>query len=119
MALDHSYFHSSGKFFAIQALRIFEIFSALICASVFSHLELLVVLGVLRNLILSSAHHSAREIILTHGKFQLAANPIFHNTIHNKSKEKNQILPKFFITTINSQINNQQTYYKFFINKYK
>lgn len=98
MRFDDSYFHSNGKFLAIQALRIFEIFSALIWASVFSHIEaLLVGLGVERNLMLSSAHHCAREIIVTHGKFQFAAKLKFQIINQNIIKEKNQILLKIFI----------------------
>jgi hypothetical protein len=93
MVFVASYFRSNGKFFAIHALRIFEIVSALICSSVFSHVEeLLFGLGVLRNLIVSSAHHCAREIIVTHGRFQLAANPTSHKIIQRKTKEKNQII---------------------------
>jgi hypothetical protein len=88
-----SYFRSKGKFLAIQALRILEIVSDLICSSVFSHVEeFLLGLGVLRNLIVSSAHHPAREIIVTHGRFQLTANPIFHKIIQRKTKEKNHII---------------------------
>jgi hypothetical protein len=59
--------------------------------------EELVDLGVERNLIVSSAHHCAREIIVTHGKFQFAAKLIFQKIIHNTIKEKNQILFKIFI----------------------
>ena len=73
MRFDDSYFRSNGKFLAIQLLRIFEIFSAFISASVFSHFELLIGLGVLRSLKDSLAHHSARVIIFTQGRFQLAA----------------------------------------------
>jgi hypothetical protein len=57
----------------------------------------LVGLGVLRNLRDSSAHHSAREIIVTHGKFQFDAEVIFNRIIQNIIKEKNQILFKIFI----------------------
>ena len=46
---------------------------------------------------LSSAHHSAREMIVTHGKFRLSAKVTFEITIQNKIKEKNQILLKIFI----------------------
>lgn len=98
MRFDDSYFRSNGKFLAIQALRIFEIFSALIWASVFSHVEaLLVGLGVERNLIDSSAHHWAREMIVTHVKFQSAAKLKFQTINQNTIKEKNQILLKIFI----------------------
>ena len=45
-----------------------------------------VLLGELRNLIDSSAHHSEREIIVTHGKFQSAVKPIFHKTIRDVTK---------------------------------
>jgi hypothetical protein len=96
--LDHSYFRSKGKFFTIHALRIFEIFSAFICSSVFSSVEeVLVGLGVLRNLIVSSAHHCAREIIVTHGKSRLPAFDIFQAIIHINNKPKNQILYNIFM----------------------
>lgn len=86
---------------AIHALRIFEIFSALICSSVFSHFcEVPVGLGVERNLIDSSAHHSAREIIVTHGRFQSEAKLIFHTIIQNINKEKNQNLLIIFIRNL-------------------
>ena len=97
--LDHSYFHSIGKFLAIQALRIFDIFSAFFCSSVFSVFEVLddVDLGVLRNLIDSSAHHSEREIIVTQGKFHLAAKLIFQIINQNIIREKKLILLVIFI----------------------
>jgi hypothetical protein len=94
---DHSYFHSNGKFLAIQLLRIFEMFSAFICSSVFSQLELLVGLGVLRNLIDSSAHRSEREIIVTQGKFQFDEKEILIETSQNVIKEKKQIFLILFI----------------------
>ena len=89
-------------------------FSALIWASDFSHFEESPVgLGVERNLILSSAHHCAREMIVTHGKFRLAAKLIFHKITQNTIKEKNQILLNIFITN-NSHINYTLLPYKFF-----
>jgi hypothetical protein len=72
-------------------------FSAFICSSVFSHFEVLVGLGVLRNLIDSSAHHSAREIIVTHGKFRLSALEKFQINIHINNNETNQIFFRMFI----------------------
>ena len=45
----------------------------------------------------SSAHRSAREIIVTHGKSRLPANQIFHKNKQIKTKEKNQILYEVFI----------------------
>jgi hypothetical protein len=74
------------------------IFSAFICASLFVHVEdLSVGLGVLRNLMLSSAHHCAREIIVTHGKFQFDAKLTFQTTSQNITIEKNRILLNIFI----------------------
>jgi hypothetical protein len=54
-------------------------------------------LGVERNLIDSSAHHSAREIIVTHGKSRFPALDIFPINIQINSKEKKQILFNVFI----------------------
>jgi hypothetical protein len=45
----------------------------------------------------SSAHHSAREIILTHVRFRLSALEKFPINIHINSKEKKQILYNVFI----------------------
>jgi len=77
-------------------------------------LEEVLPLGVERNLIVSSAHHSAREIIVTHGKFQSVAKLKSQIINQIRSKEKNQILLKIFI--IHNYTKNKHIYlYKVFV----
>lgn len=75
-------------------------------------------LGVLRNLIDSSAHHSEREMIVTHGRFQSEAKLILTKTNHIKIREKTQILLKIFIN-ISYYIKYVSNVYKFLDNKCK
>ena len=78
---------------------------------------MLVGLGVERNLMDSSAHHSAREIIVTHGRFQSEAKLIFHTIIQTINREKNQNLPIIFIR--NLLLYKYVETYKFFFRKCK
>lgn len=95
-------------------------FSAFICSSVFSHFwEELVGLGVLRNLIDSSAHHWAREIIVTQGRFQFQALETFQMKVQIKNTEKNQNIFRKFIFFVTLDNIKHTCFYKVFLKKCK